>query len=159
MTGRPFPWCLRVTMATRISCLWWRAWRMARSSAGRRRAWWSWTWPTTLGGHARAGCWRRTRRRWDRGEGGGKGGRKGEEVLRVSLGAPGLTGGFPAFSFLLRLSLCPSTSLSLPSLLYPSVLLFPSHLPRHKEFNGTTKKTTSQSDLLAGTKSSEESAK
>lgn len=47
-------------------------------------------------------------------QGGGRGerGKKGEEVLRVSLGAPFPTGGFPAFSFLLRLSLCPSTSLS-----------------------------------------------
>lgn len=53
-------------------------------------------------------------------QGGGRGaerGRKGEEVLRVtSGGASSLAGGFPAFSFLLYLSLCPSASLSLSPL-------------------------------------------
>lgn len=75
-------------------------------------------------------------------QGGGRGaerGRKGEEGLRVtSGGASSLAGGFPAFSFLLYLPLSLRISLSLPSLLYPSVLLFPFHTPRHAEFHGTT---------------------
>lgn len=89
-------------------------------------------------------------------QGGGTGaerGRKGEEGLRVtSGGASSLAGGFPAFSFLLYLPLSLRISLSLPSLLYPSVLLFPFHMPRHAEFPGATptkSKTTSRSQMLS----------
>lgn len=47
-------------------------------------------------------------------QGGGRGEREEERggSAAVSPGAPRLTGGFPAFSFLLRLSLCPSAPLS-----------------------------------------------
>lgn len=74
-------------------------------------------------------------------------GRKWEEVLRQSSSpcttCPFRTGGFPAFSFLLRLSLCLFVSLS-PLSSIP--LFFSSYLPWHEGNNRTTK-TTSQSDF------------
>lgn len=73
-------------------------------------------------------------------QGGGRGaerGRKGEEVLRVtSGGAPSLAGGFPAFSFLLYLSLCPSASLSLSPL--SSIPLFFYLIPICQDIQSST---------------------
>lgn len=79
---------------------------------------------------------------------GEKGGGKGRKCCKYHWGPPFSQVASQLFpSFFVSPSVPPH--LSLPSLLYPSVLLFPSHLLRHKEFNGATK-TTSQVDLLAG---------
>lgn len=78
-------------------------------------------------------------------QGGGRGGGEGEE--RGGSAASNVRGGLLTGRWLLSfflpslsLPLSLRISLSLPSLLYPSVLLFPSHMPRHVEFNGTKPK-------------------
>lgn len=131
-------------MATRTSFPWWRDWRTARSSDGRRRVLLSWTWPTILGVHARVGCWRRTRRRWDRGEGGGIEGGNGRKCCdnHHHLAPPVPFGQvasqlFPSFF----VSPSASPSLSLPSLLYPSVLLFLSAMARREQQNNQNHKS------------------
>lgn len=70
-TGRPSPWWPRATTATRTSWPWWRAWRTAPSSAGRRRAWWFSMWRTTPAELGPNGCSRTMKPRWEGGGGGG----------------------------------------------------------------------------------------